>query len=147
MRQAARIGFHLAAGVSAVLFLIAAGFWVASNGSTCTLIRPHHAYDRTLAVVRGEVIYYSPGCVGYRHVPAPGEILVHLRVPLRFLVFPLALLPLADVLLIGRRRRGRRAAAGLCVRCGYDLRATPERCPECGTVSIAQLARLPGTGG
>jgi hypothetical protein len=35
-----------------------------------------------------------------------------------------------------RRRRlvRQRVAAGLCVRCGYDLRESPERCPECGAV-------------
>jgi hypothetical protein len=55
----------------------------------------------------------------------------YLVVPYWSVMFVLLLAP-ALVLLKGARRRGLRAA-GCCPACGYDLRATPERCPECGT--------------
>jgi hypothetical protein len=48
----------------------------------------------------------------------------------------LSILPawwLARFILRTRQRMAGRKA-GLCLTCGYDLRATPERCPECGVV-------------
>jgi hypothetical protein len=51
-------------------------------------------------------------------------------VPHWFVALVTTLLPATRLYLIRRRRRQKRA--GLCPACGYDLRATPDRCPECG---------------
>lgn len=49
---------------------------------------------------------------------------------LRFPYWAPALLALPGFLLVWRRLR--RFGPGKCHSCGYDLRATPDRCPECG---------------
>ena len=51
-----------------------------------------------------------------------------------------AALPFLWLLRRLRSTGARRAAKGLCPRCGYDLRATPGRCPECGTIAAAGAA-------
>ena len=51
-----------------------------------------------------------------------------------------ALLPPPLAWLYKRLRHAKQCRTGLCPSCGYDLRATPERCPECGHVNSVAVA-------
>lgn len=64
--------------------------------------------------------------------------------PLWAVALPAALASALGIQAVRRdHRRRRRMTAGQCLACGYDLRASPGRCPECG----ATANRLKGTTG
>jgi hypothetical protein len=59
-----------------------------------------------------------------------------LVIPIWALLGASLVLPVIQLTRIFRRERA--LALNCCAVCGYDLRATPQRCPECGTAILAR---------
>jgi len=87
------------------------------------------------------VIYSREGWLTFDHVdfvdPVTGRFWkTHVEtgpsIPHWLLVLLFAAAPAAVYLLRTRRHRFK---AGVCSQCGYDLRATPDRYPECGALT------------
>jgi hypothetical protein len=70
----------------------------------------------------------------YPDPPNPTFSIWNAAVPFWFIALLLSILPTRRYM----RWRRSRISQGDCAVCGYDLRATPERCPECGTVAGAK---------
>lgn len=79
-------------------------------------------------VERGGFVVWT-GIVGSRFVKS-------VVVPWWSITALMLVLPGYRVVRTARRVR----APGRCAQCGYDLRATPDRCPECGAVSQGRPA-------
>jgi hypothetical protein len=65
-----------------------------------------------------------------------GGLVFSIALPYWFLCLLAVPLPLTWV--VRRIHRRQRMTGNACVVCGYDLRATPDRCPECGAVARVQ---------
>ena len=100
-------------------------WWVISRRGTLTLCRQNgRDWGKEFGKVEGLGFRFG----GRR---GPSGSLWNLAVPYWFITAATAAPPV--IWAVRRRRRRSWSGRGFCRECGYDMRATPGRCPECGS--------------
>ena len=95
---------------------------MSSEGIMAVNISGNHPNNFQWQLLGFQFAHYSGNLSG---IPAVWNVVV----PHWFLFVATSLLPALWI----RNHRRRHARLGICSRCGYDVRATPDRCPEYGT--------------
>ena len=143
----------IVAALSAVLFVTTIGLWIGSVWFTRLIWQIGDDPPRALVMpIKQRVVFRL---VFGDDVRAPSRVDMKLlvadlriyraslgsydtgtvEVPYWMLATVFVILPaLWTVRFVRHRRRESWRSANRCLTCGYDLRATPERCPECGSV-------------
>ncbi len=98
------------------------------------IARGHSQFVRVWGSTRPNHHVFGYWRIPTSEVPIDG---IFVAVPVWGLAIVSGLVVIPPVLRAWRRRRCARSrrCQGLCVHCGYDLRASAERCPECGAVT------------
>jgi hypothetical protein len=98
--------------------------------------QPGWHFEASLATMTTHSV--PPGFLGFRYSSISGpnsngapSTSTYIMIPYALLIIATAFAPIRRVL--GITRKSKRLESGLCVHCGYDLRGSALRCPECGT--------------
>lgn len=159
-----RILFHLLASVSLLLCLTSIVFWYRSHHITKPSLKIADSIDirkndprywilthpNTVTLCRQVGRDWSRPLKGFQFAGVKfgggwghNSMLWNLVIPFWLLTTIFAILPLCEIpLLIFKLNKSLRHTRGLCPHCGYDLRASPDRCPECGRPATAVHSRI-----
>ncbi len=89
---------------------------------------------------RDYILGISPAIGGFEYRVGMSECCsnpqVNITLPCWLPALATSLLPVIWVIFFFRMRYREVDCLNSCLNCGYDLRATPDRCPECGAVPV-----------
>jgi hypothetical protein len=147
MRNVMPICFNIVGLVSLVVLVSAVALWIQSYNSglrgkwngfghrwTWNSYRGAFILDNYLefqdAFLREDDLRRPGGRSAFQNMPET------MRFDFQYLWFVIGALGVLVLTAYSRTRRLRTVdRAGVCIHCGYDLRASPDRCPECGALS------------